>query len=320
MMDCKIMAKQFALVSIQAVIWLTGLLMWSQQDPQYTQYMYNMSVINPAYATDTPGAINLGLIYRTQWVGSVGGPKTGSFFAHSPIANRLEAGLSIVHDEIGDVVKETNVYADVAYVIPLSEKNKLSFGIKAGATFFSTNFNGFVYSDPEPDAAFASNISKTFPNIGIGAFYFGEQYYIGISAPNLLKSKHLDNDSGIIANGAEELHVFLTGGYVLNLNENLKLKPAFMTKAVAGAPLSLDLTANVLFNNFVEVGAGYRFDDSFSGLFNIRVTPSLRVGYAYDYTISNLGKFNSGSHEILILFDINRLIPNKGYDKSPRFF
>jgi hypothetical protein len=93
-----------------------------------------------------------------------------------------------------------------------------------------------------------------------------------------------------------------------------------MTKAVAGAPLSVDLTANVLFNNFVEVGAGYRFDDSFSGLFNIRISPSLRVGYAYDYTISNLGKFNSGSHEIMILFDINRLIPNKGYDKSPRFF
>ncbi|MEZ4801691.1 MAG: type IX secretion system membrane protein PorP/SprF [Gelidibacter sp.] len=314
------MTKHIIRYSIQAVIWLMGFLAMSQQDPQYTQYMYNMSVINPAYATDTPGAINLGAIYRAQWVGSVGGPTTGSFFAHTAIANRLEGGISIVHDQIGDVVKETNVYADVAYVIPVSKSNKLSFGIKAGATFFSTNFNGFVYSDPLPDAAFASNLSKTFPNIGIGTFYFGEQYYIGFSAPNLLKSKHLDNDSGIVAAGAEELHMFLTGGYVFNLNDNLKLKPAFMTKAVAGAPLSVDLTANVLINNFVEVGAGYRFDDSFSGLFNIRITPSLRVGYAYDYTVSNLGKFNSGSHEIMILFDINRLIPNKGYDKSPRFF
>jgi type IX secretion system PorP/SprF family membrane protein len=314
------MTKQYITYSIQAVIWLMGFIMMSQQDPQYTQYMYNMSVINPGYATDTPGAINLGAIYRTQWVGSVGGPKTGSFFAHTSIANRLEGGISIVHDEIGDVVKETNTYGDINYVIPVSEKNRLSFGIKAGVTFFSTNFNGFIYSDPEPDAAFANNISKTFPNIGVGAFYFGEQYYIGLSAPNLLKSKHLDSNSGIVAAGAEELHMFLTGGYVFNLNENLKLKPAFMTKAVSGAPISVDLTANVLFNNFVEVGAGYRFDDSFSGLFNIRITPSLRVGYAYDYTISNLGRFNSGSHEIMILFDINRLIPNKGFDKSPRFF
>lgn len=314
------MTKQFFTYSVQAVIWLMGFVMMSQQDPQFTQYMYNMSVINPAYSTDTPGAINLGSLYRTQWVGSVGGPRTASVFAHTAIVNRVEGGISIVNDAIGDVVNETNVYADVNYVIPVSEKNKLSFGIKAGATFFSTNFDGFVYSDPEPDAAFANNISKTFPNIGVGAFYFGEKYYVGLSAPNLLKSKHLDNNSGIVTAGAEEIHMFLTGGYVFNLNDNLKLKPAFMTKAVSGAPLSVDLTANVLFNNFVEVGAGYRFDDSFSGLFNIRISPSLRVGYAYDYTISNLGKFNSGSHEIMILFDINRLIPNKGYDKSPRFF
>jgi len=314
------MTRKFITYSFKAFIWLMGFVALAQQDPQYTQYMYNMSVINPAYATDTPGAINLGVLYRTQWVGSVGGPQTGSFFGHTSITNRLEGGLSIVHDEIGDVVKETNVYADVAYVIPVSEKNKLSFGLKAGATFFSTNFNGFVYSDPEPDPAFANNLSKTFPNVGVGAFFFGEQYYVGLSAPNLLKSKHLDSDSGIIAAGAEELHMFLTGGYVFNLNENLKLKPAFMTKAVAGAPLSLDLTVNTLINNFVEVGAGYRFDDAVSGLVNIRISPSLRVGYAYDYTISNLGRFNSGSHEIMILFDINRLIPNKGYDKSPRFF
>lgn len=302
------------------MIWLSGFFMMSQQDPQFTQYMYNMSVINPAYATDSPETIHLGTIYRTQWEGSVGGPRTVSAFAHTALFNRLEGGLSIINDAIGDVVSETNVYADVNYVIPISNDTKISFGIKAGATFFSTNFNGFVYSDPEPDAAFANNISKTFPNIGVGAFYFGKHYYIGLSAPNLLKSRHLDSDSGIVAAGAEELHMFLTGGYVFNLNDKLKLKPAFMTKAVAGAPLSLDLTANVLIDNLVEVGVGYRLDDSVSGLFNIRISPSLRVGYAYDYTISNLGKFNSGSHEIMLLVDINRIIPNKGYDKSPRFF
>src|SRR5690554_4674281 len=135
---------------------------YAQQDPQYTQYMYNMSVLNPAYATDDPEAINLGLLYRAQWVGSVGGPTTASFFAHSSITNRVEGGISIVHDEIGGVVKETKAFADIAYVIPVNESHKLSFGIKAGASFFSTNFNGFVYSDPLPDPAFASNLSKTF--------------------------------------------------------------------------------------------------------------------------------------------------------------
>jgi len=299
-------------------ILILGISALAQQDPQFTQYMYNMSVINPGYATDNSDLINLGALYRAQWVGSVGGPTTGSFFAHTWLGKRMEGGISVVHDQIGGVVKETNLYTDFAYAIPINENSKLSFGIKAGLTFFSTNFNGFTYSDALPDPAFSENVSKTFPNIGIGAFYFGERFYLGLSAPNLLKSEHLDNNSGIITSGTEELHLYLTGGYVFNINSNLKLKPAFMTKGVSGAPLSLDLTINALFNNKFEIGIGYRLDDSISGLFNFRVTESMRIGYAYDYTTSNLGRFNSGSHEIFVLFDIGKL--GNGYDKSPRFF
>lgn len=305
--------------TLYSLVFMTGWFSYAQQDPQYTQYMYNMSVVNPAYATAGEETINVGALYRSQWVGSVGAPSTGSLFVHWPITSRIETGLSVINDKIGDVVNQTNVYADFAYVLPVGQNTKLSFGLKAGATFFSTNFNGFIYSDDLPDPAFANNLSQTFPNVGVGAFYFGPNYYLGLSAPNLLRSKHLENDSGIVANGVEEIHYFLTGGYVFNLNENLKLKPAFMTKAVSGAPISIDLTVNVLFNNVFEIGVGYRLDDSFSGLANFRVGPSMRIGYAYDHTISNLGKFNSGSHELMLLFDIDKL-GRKGYDKSPRFF
>lgn len=293
---------------------------YTQQDPQYTQYMYNMSVLNPAYATDNPDVINFGALYRAQWVGSDGGPTTGTFFAHSPIAKKVEMGLSLIHDQIGDVVKQTNAFVDFAYVLKLNEKQKLSFGIKAGATFFSTNFNGFVYSDELPDPAFAENLSRVFPNVGVGTFYFGENYYLGLSSPNLLRTKHLERENGIIATGVEEIHYFFTGGYVFNLNDNLKFKPAFMSKVVTGAPMSLDLTGNFLINNVFEIGAGYRWDDSVSGLVNFKVSPSVRIGYAYDYTLSNLGRFNSGSHEIMILFDLNKKGSINGYDKSPRFF
>src|SRR5690554_153666 len=303
---------------IQSLVLLIAATTFGQQDPQYTQYMYNMSVLNPAYATDNADVINLGLLYRAQWVGIDGGPTTGAFFAHSSITERVEGGISIMYDQIGDVVKETNAFVDIAYVIPMGKTHKLALGLKAGATFFSTDFNGFVYSDPVVDPAFASNLSKTFPNAGIGAFYFGEQFYLGASAPNLLRSKHLEEDSGVVVNGVEEIHTFITGGYVFRLNDDLKFKPAFMTKAVTGAPLSLDLTANALFNDNFEFGVGYRFDDSVSALFNIQVAPPIRIGYSYDYTLNNLGKFNSGSHEILILFDIG--LVEKGYDKSPRFF
>lgn len=305
--------------TFRSLILLIGLSSVAQQDPQYTQYMYNMSVINPAYATEGD-LINVGALYRSQWVGTVGAPNTGSLFIHVPLQEKIQVGLSVINDQIGNVVNETNVYADFAYILPVGTHTKLSLGVKAGATFFNTNFNGFVYSDELPDPAFANNLSKTFPNIGAGAYLFGTNYYVGFSAPNLLNSKHLENDSGIVTNGAEDLHFFLTAGYVFEMNEHLKLKPAFMTKSVAGAPLSIDLTANVLINNIIEVGAGYRFDDAITGLANFRVSPSMRIGYAYDYTLSNLGKFNSGSHEIMILFDIDKLGNPKGYDKSPRFF
>lgn len=302
---------------------LFSIIVRGQQDPQFTHYMYNMSVINPAYATDNPDVMNIGGLYRSQWVGAVGGPVTGTFFAHKPLSKRVEMGVSFVHDEIGDVVNENNVYVDFAYVLPLSEKTKLSFGAKGGATFFDTNFNGFVYTDPLPDPAFQNNISKVFPNIGAGMYLFGDNYYAGISVPNLLMTKHLERQSGITTTGVEAMHYFITGGYVFtfNGNDNFKLKPAFMAKAVSGAPLSLDITANALINNFFEFGVGYRKGDSVSGLVNFYVTPTLRIGYSYDYTLTNLSKFNSGSHEVFVLFDLDfGKLSGKGYDKSPRFF
>lgn len=305
--------------TLLGILLLSGWCVMAQQDPQYTQYMYNMSVVNPAYATEGDD-INIGALYRTQWVGTVGAPKTGTLFVHLPLQEKIQVGLSIINDQIGNVVNETNAFADFAYILPLGHSTKLSLGVKAGATFFNTNFNGFVYSDVLPDPTFANNLSKTFPNVGAGVYLFDDNYYIGFSAPNLLNTKHIKRNSGIVSNGAEEIHFFLTAGYVFNLNDNLKIKPAFMTKAVSGAPLSVDLTTNVLIYNSFEIGAGYRLDDAVTGLANFRITPSMRIGYAYDYTLSNLGRFNSGSHEVMILFDIDKLGNQKGYDKSPRFF
>lgn len=314
------MQKRFKYLLVHIGILLTAFSVHGQQDPQFTQYMYNMSVINPGYATSDLDILNFGVLYRAQWVGSTGGPTTGSFFAHVPLNEKIEVGGTIVHDQIGDVVKETNVYADFAYNITINETNKISFGVKAGATFFNTVFDGFIYSDPLPDPTFANNISQVFPNIGVGAFYYGENYYLGLSSPNLLRTKHLEDESGIVATGVEEIHYFFTGGYVFDINDDIKFKPAFMMKSAIGAPASFDITTNFLLYNKVEVGAAYRWDDSVGALFNFRISNALRVGYAYDYTISNLGRFNSGSHEIILLFDLDRSKNKKGYDKSPRFF
>ncbi|MFN3755232.1 type IX secretion system membrane protein PorP/SprF [Flavobacterium sp.] len=295
----------------------------AQQDPQFTHYMYNMSVINPAYATENKDVINMGGIYRAQWVGLEGAPTTQSFFAHKPLSKKVEVGISIIHDEIGDVVQESNIFADFAYVLSLSERTRLSFGIKAGVTLFSANFNGFQYTDPVLDPAFQNNINQTFPNIGAGTYLFGDNYYFGLSAPNLMTSRHLETNNGLVGSGVESIHFFMTGGYVFtfNGNDNFKVKPAFMAKGVEGAPVSLDFTTNVLINKRFEAGVGYRVDDSLSGLVGFYVTPTLRIGYSYDYTLSNLRSFNSGSHEVFVLFDLDLgRLSKKGYDKSPRFF
>ncbi|CAM1334950.1 type IX secretion system membrane protein PorP/SprF [Tenacibaculum aestuariivivum] len=300
---------------------------FSQQDPQYTQYMYNQNVVNPAYATNSIGVINLGAMHRSQWASAIGAPKTYTFFVHTPISKKIQLGLSVITDNIGEgVLKENNIYADFAYVLQVGQNQKLSLGLKAGFTSFTTNFSDFKFPDDDPlsgiltnDTAF-NNQNNILPNFGVGAFYFSNNYYIGLSAPNLLKTKQIEEKKGVSTLGAEEIHFFLTSGYVYKINTNFKLKPSFMTKVVKGAPIVLDASLNILFNNRFELGTSYRIKDSFSGMFNIRATSNLKIGYAYDYTTSNLGNFNSGSHEIMVLLDFDTIGIKKGYDKSPRFF
>ncbi|SFG10394.1 type IX secretion system membrane protein, PorP/SprF family [Salegentibacter agarivorans] len=313
------MKKTITKYLIFAVVILFSVKGMAQQDPLFTQYMYNMSVINPAYATDDPGMLNLGGIYRSQWQNVDGAPSTANFFAHTPISERVELGLTVVHDEIGGIVKENNITADFAYVLPAGENSKISFGLKGGLTTFDANLSGLQVNQPGDPAL--ENVNEVFPVFGVGAFWFGDNYYLGASAPNLFTSKYIENEQEIAALGEEEIHYYLTGGYVFQLNPDLKLKPAFMARGVQGAPLAVDVTANVLLYDRLEAGVGYRFNETITGLVNFKITPSLRVGYAYDHFTSEFANYNlGGTHEVMLLFDLDLFGLTKGYDKSPRFF
>lgn len=295
---------------------------FAQQEPQYTQYMYNMAIINPAYATETPAILNLGTLYRKQWVGTEGAPKTLSFFGHTPVGKNIEAGLSIVSDDIGEGrKKENNFSANVAYVLKINEKHRLSFGMNAGLTSFKTNFSEFRLGDTAQDIAFSENINSTFANIGAGLFYFTDQYYLGLSASNFLSATHLQKKNDLYSIKTQTTsHFYLTGGYVYQISSAFKIKPSFMVKTTENAPITLDLSANILFNERFELGVSHRFNDSVSALVNIEVVPNLRVGYSYDYGTSRLSQFNSGSHEIILLFDLDFLQLGRKYEKSSRFF
>ncbi|WP_111706919.1 PorP/SprF family type IX secretion system membrane protein [Lutibacter citreus] len=281
---------------------------YGQQDPQYTQYMYNMNVLNPAYA-GSKGITSIGLLGRTQWVGVEGAPKTVTLSAHSPIGRATGLGLSVIHDEIGPV-KEDNVYADFSYTIFTSEEGRLAFGLKGGITFMDVR--EFITVDPDP---LNIPIHQASPNFGAGVFYYTNKFYAGLSAPNFLETKHLEKEGGIVSTASEKMHYFLTSGYVFDVADNLKLKPSTMIKATSGAPISVDLSVNLLIDEKIELGLSHRFDDSVSGMIGFQVNEDFRVGYAYDHTTSKFGNFNSGSHEIMLLFDFN--VKNI---KSPRFF
>lgn len=288
----------------------------AQQDPHYTQYMYNMNVINPAYA-GSKDALSLGLLYRQQWVNMEGAPKTVSLSGSSPVGKNVGVGLSVISDKIGPV-EENNVYGDFSYTLNLGGEHKLALGLKAGATFhkvglFSEIGNGFVTD--AGDDAFAENTSNTFLNVGTGLFYYTNKYYIAASVPNMLKSKHLDYNGRSF--GTESLHYFITGGYVFDLNPNLKFKPSTMIKSAFGIPVSVDASANFLFNEKFEIGATYRLEDSFGTMVNYAITPSLRIGYAYDHVVSDLKVTTPSSHEVILLFDLNF---SKKVSQSSRFF
>ena len=289
----------------------------AQQDPQYTQYMYNMNVVNPAYA-GSRGTLSLGLLARSQWTSVDGSPKTFTFDAHAPLGKKVGVGLSVVADEIGPA-KEQNIYADVSYTLTTSDEGRLAFGLKGGVTLLNVNLLDVVLpqTGSAGDPVFDENINDTFPNFGAGVYYYTNKWYAGFSVPNILKSEHMDKDN-INTKAAEEVHYFLTGGYVFDLSSTLKFKPSLMFKGVTGAPVSIDINANFLLYDRFELGASYRIEDAVSLLFNFGVTPDFRIGYAYDYTISEFSNSQTGgSHEIILLYDIDFSKKNL---KSPRFF
>lgn len=277
--------------------------------------MYNMNIINPAYAGSKENP-SFGLLYRKQWVNLDGAPSTFSFSGSMPLANNLGAGLSIVSDEVGPV-SEQNATADISYTLNVTEESKLAFGLKTGVTFQRVGlFSDIASTLPDPsDIAFLEDTNSTYLNLGAGLFYYTNKYYVAFSVPNMIKSTHLDVNGAKY--GQEQIHYYLTGGYVFDINPQLKFKPFTMLNSSLGAPLSVDLNTNFLYQEKYEAGLSYRIGDSVGLLLNYAINPSLRIGYAYDYTLSSLNATTTSSHEFILLYDLNL---QKKVSRSPRYF
>lgn len=292
---------------------LMGFVSYSQQDAQYTQYMYNTINVNPAYA-GSRGVLSVFGLHRTQWVGLDGAPTTNAFSINSPINNsNLGVGLSFVNDRIGPTVENT-ISADLSYTIKTSESYKLSFGIKGTANLFNLDVNKLkVQNQGDP---LLQNLNNNFsPNVGAGVYFHSDKSYVGLSVPNFFETKRYDDND--IAVYKERMNLYLIGGYVFDLSSNLKFKPAFLGKVVEGAPLQLDLSGNFLINEKFVLGAAWRWSAAVSAMAGFQVSDGLYIGYGYDLETTKLANYNSGSHEIFLRFE---LFKRQDRIVSPRFF
>tara|TARA_A100000171_G_scaffold45868_1_gene50089 strand:+ start:358 stop:1350 length:993 start_codon:yes stop_codon:yes gene_type:complete len=311
------------------LIFSAGML-FAQKEPQYTQYMYNIGSFNPAYVgtVETPDITGL---YRVQWSGIPGAPKTLRFGVNLPLANEKNGlGFNVVSDQLGPT---TQTYIDLAYSfqVKLSDDTKLSFGVDAGGSLLDVDYTKGDFENPnEPLINNADTFNKFYPTVGAGMFMYQENWYVGLSVPNFLTSGIYADE---VANIVEDKMQFnFIGGYVFDFSEGLKFKPAFLMNYLKGLPLNLNLSTNFLINDIVTLGASYRLDNALSGLAGLQISNSLFLGYSYDYNTNGLGEYSQGSHEVILKFYLGRSIgkskkdskrDQKGMPKqidSPRFF
>ncbi|HEY1025074.1 MAG TPA: type IX secretion system membrane protein PorP/SprF [Sphingobacteriaceae bacterium] len=284
----------------------------AQQEAQYSQYMFNALVINPAYAGYRE-TLNVSLLHRDQWAGFQGAPKTQSLIADGAFTKNKNVGLgvAIVNDKAG-LLGQRSVYLNYAYRLPVGENNaRLSFGLAAGISQYSIDNSGAVIEDRDDPNFLGGNASNLGPDGKFGVHFSNERFYAGVSATNLL-SRTVSYQDGTIAKQGR--HYFITAGYLLDLNEDLKLKPSFLVRDDVQGPSSVDVTSFLLIKEMVWVGATYRTgvnlwkktylntatinQNSVVGAVEFFVAKKFRLGYAYDYSLSKMGNAASGSHEI----------------------
>ena len=289
---------------------------WAQQNPLFTQYMFNGLVINPAYS-GSHESMTTTFALRSQWTGLKGAPQTQVASAHSPLKlSRSAAGAVFVHDEVS-VVNQYMAYGTYAYRIPLSRNAKLAVGGQAGVTYYQANLSelNILTSNGQPDPNFYQNESRILPNLGIGMYYYSKKSYIGLSLPTLINNRWNNQDA--YTQARQKRHYFLSAGHVFPLGAGLKFKPNVLLKWEEGGPFQYDLNANFLIHEALWIGVSYRMQDSVDGLLELNINKQLSLGYSYGYPISSLAAVQTGTHEVVLNYRINR---NKNIVFSPRYF
>ena len=290
---------------------------FAQQDPMYTQYLFNTQTINPAY-TGTWESLSFMVLARQQWTGWDGAPQTYTFSMQAPMRNeKVALGLNVISDNVGKE-KRFGLYGDYFYRLKMSEETYLRMGLKAGFTNYSNNLQEYELLPGVNDPLFQGEVRNKFiPNFGAGLFLYSPRYYVSLSVPKMLHNQIEGDNPNNFSLQAELRHYFLEAGLVFDLGEDVKFKPTFLTKATMGAPVEFDLTANFLLREKLWLGAMYRTNDAYGFIAQWIFNNKLRVGYAIDFSTTKLQNYHSGTHEIMVSYELNSL---KELVVSPRYF
>lgn len=283
----------------------------AQQEPLYTQYMFNTMSVNPAY-TGTQDALEAVFLSRMQWTGFDGAPRTYSFAAHTPFTQHdMGIGVALVADKVGPV---NNFYFNVnyAYRVNLTDDLKLSMGIKGGFYNYHVGLDNLLLDANSIDPSFQGQVERKFqPNLGAGLYIYDERLYAGISVPKLFQSEINPEEAQQDALAVLKRHYYIMAGYLFTINDDFKLRPSFINKFVEGAPPSTDITAQMVYQDMYWLGLTYRLGDALAFMANVNVTEELMIGYSYDFSVSNLGNYNSGSHEIMLSYRYGGFVKSK---------
>ena len=274
--------------------------LYAQQDPVYNQYMNNLLTVQPAYA-GMSGYVNATGLSRIQWVGFDGAPRTNTFTLQGPFRKyNVGLGLSIINDRFGPV-RQNGLYVDYSYRVLLNDDQYFSFGMKGGFNRYEALLTDLSVHDPnDPVTAFDIN-KKYLPNFGVGVMWHADNFFLGASVPKIFRNKINSNSGETVYQ--EEMNFYFMGGYVLEVADNVKIKPTFLARWSQYTPAIVDLSVNALFLERVWIGVTYRLKNSYGLLFQIFATSQVKIGYAYDLTSFSPSQYNAGTHEFMLSYD-----------------
>lgn len=298
----------------------------AQQDKMFSQYMFNMMALNPAYA-GSRDVLSMSALYRNQWTG-INGPQTATFTMDMPLnRERVGVGLQLYGDKFGEM-QEAGAFASYAFRIKVGQRSTLALGLQGGASSFNWNLTN-VRTNPDGtlDPAFSQNISKVLPNFGTGIYLSNDRSYLSVSVPRLIKNKLSEYNTGLDYRSEIRRHAYIAAGFVVGLSPAIKMKPSMLVKYAEGAPLGFDGNINFWFADRIAIGASVRRNqfstwtefttDAIVGMLEVQLTDQFRFGYAYDRTMNGLRTVAPSSHEIMLRYEFgfgkNRIL-------TPRYF